>query len=250
MKKPIKTTDAAKVCSKEVTMQDSKFCTNVGDIEYTIFASLKKLQGEEAVFFNATEVVKQYNKYNDTKKRLTRWTESKRFKEIVEIARTSLGTTVSKLYISENIKGSKRVMIHQDLFLSLMIWLYAKYELQITQLINKVVKSIDVAVFERIESKALSRPMTDQVKVLQQMLSNEKSGAAATYYATVNRQVRKAAGIPKDTELDAATDAQNFKVRDIRQAVEESITAMIQEGKLTGREMKFAVTNLINNSEW
>jgi len=133
--------------NKELTTADLKSLScnggdlniNVGTENYSVLVDFHSLNNSDTEFFNASEIVKQYNINNPAnQKRLNKWTNSKRFKEIIEIWETQKGVPKNKIYFKKRDGSFYHVWIHKDLFLSLMIWLDAKYELAITDLIEQV----------------------------------------------------------------------------------------------------------------
>ncbi len=228
-----------------ITAKGGQYLAPIGGIDYQILVDLKTLQGQKEPYFNATEIVKQYNDAQKDNlfgslKRLNKWVNSKRFKEIINIWETQKGVPKSKLYFKKRDGKVYNVWIHKELFLSLMIWLDAKHEFEITQLVNKVVEYSDTALLTRADTKALSRPMTDQVKRLREKLFEEDSGAAPTYYSTLHRQIHKAVTAKPlkrgGIDHEALTIEQECLIGELRLEVEILIKERL-DAEWTGREV-------------
>lgn len=231
-----------------MTLHESTFCLTVGEINYNVLVDLKTLQGEKAPYFNATEIVKQYNLFNpDNQKRLVEWKRSKRFKDLVNLM---VGKSHHrKLHFIEGSGNKKKMMVHKELFLSLMIWLDAKHEIAVTSFVNRVVEKIDVAAFTRAVSKSLSRPMTNQVKILQEKLAEEKSGAAPHIYTTISKQIHRAATgrpMPKggEDQESLSLEESNLMV-ELRDNVELQLDYMFRH-EFTGREAKDVIKTFLH----
>jgi len=232
-----------------VTLKESSFLVEVGEINYQVLVDLKTLQGTKEPYFNATEIVKQYNQTKSTNKKLSSWKRSLRFKEIIKIWECDFNTPISKIYRNERVGSSYKMMVHKDLFLSLMIWLDAEHELAITKFVDNVVSRLDGAKLTRKTSKSLAKPMTDLIKVLKEKLDEEGSGAAQHYYNIVSNQIYKAAtGKPASNGReghDTLSDADNVKIAGLRASVEILIAEKL-DADLTGRETKDAVTKYLH----
>ena len=187
-------------CNRHITLSDSTACINMGGVDYTVLVDLKTLQGKKEPYFNATKIVKQYNQAQESDllespKRLVDWTRSKRFKEIVEIYGCDFNTRESQLYRREKVKGNRfNIWVHKELFLSLMIWLDAKHEVAITQFVNRVVENIDQVKHIRQISKEKSHDFHEEVRLLNDRLTAEGSGAGnQRIFATLNQKINKKA---------------------------------------------------------
>ena len=231
-------------CNTHITLVNSTACINMGGVDYTVLIDLKTLQGKKEPYFNATEIVKQYNKEQESDlfgspKRLVDWTRSKRFKEIIEIVKCDFNTTQSRLYLSENIKGNRRIMLHKELFLSLMIWLDAKHEIAITQFVNRVVENIDQVEHIRGVSRSKHLNYTDELLLLQEDLKDEGSGSAPFIITTMQQKIHKKAtgrstkrgGVDHDT----FEGEEDFRITKLRSGV---VKVLVDCSDLTAREAR------------
>ncbi len=228
------------------TAKGGKYLAPIGDIDYQVLVDLKTLQGQKEPYFNATEIVKQYNAAQKDSlfgkpKRLDTWLRIKRTKELIQILITRMVVSKSKLIRTNRTGESRGTWIHKELFLSLMIWLDAKHELAITQLVNKVVEYSDTALLTRADTKALSRQMTDQVKRLVAKLDEEGSGAAPHYYSTLNQQIHRAVTAKPlkrgGIDHEALTIEEECLTGELRLEVEILIKGRL-DAEWTGREVK------------
>lgn len=201
----------------------------MGGVDYTVLMDLKTLQGKKEPYFNATKIVKQYNQVQKSDlfgspKRLDKWLNSVRTKEIIDILITQFGVSKSRL-IQTNRTGKERgTWVHRELFLSLMIWLDAKHEIAITQFINRVVENIDQVRHIREVSKERSHNFHDEIGLLNVRLTAEGSGAGnQRIFATLNQKINKKAtdrSTPRGgVDHDTFEGEENFHEAKLRSSV-------------------------------
>ncbi|MBN1971242.1 MAG: KilA-N domain-containing protein [Candidatus Delongbacteria bacterium] len=237
-----------------VSVSNGNFIAVFGQDMYHIISDLKTLQGNKAVFFNASDIVKQHNEKNPMKKKnLAAWTRSKRFQEIIEIWECEKNTPKNKLYRKVRIGKRYQVFVHHELFLSLLIWLDAKHEVAITNFINKAVAMSDEVQRERGISIKVFPQFTDALNSLKKKLEDEGSGFAPHTFMNVNILVYKGAtgkgvkefkedkALAKEKGLDSPLDmleAQgNHRVTELRLNIAYRINLRIAQG-WTGKQIK------------
>jgi len=233
--------------SKEkITLTGGSKSFTVGQIDYSVLINLKALQGEKEAYFNATEVIKQYNKFYGTKKRLSDFIKRERTTELVEKLETANAVTRNDLIISKRGRNAE-TYIHKDLFLSLMIWLDAEHELAVTQFVNSVVNELTTVELMRTETKVLHKPMTYQIQRLQQMLKDEGSGFAPHTFTNIQKWIHKYTLGKLGHNLDELDSNEEIMLAQTRKEVEEYIEELINANVLTGREIKDRVKSLLKN---
>ncbi len=176
-----------------VTLKNSSLLINIGDETFNVFMSLRNLQGQKSPYFNATEVVKQHNELSGDSKRIYEWTKSKRFKEIIGIWERDFSVPKSKLYVKERAGSEHKIMLHQDLFLSLMIWLDAKYEMNVTSFVNKTVENLQITTESRQIVKTPTKALNRLISLVGEQLTEEKpdSSAGRRLYSHIQSAVNK-----------------------------------------------------------
>lgn len=226
---------------QKITLKDSTATLTIGNHDFIVLMSLKSLQGERQPFFNATEIINQYNDFYGAKKRLSNWTQSPRFKELMKIWETEFQVPKNKLYQKEREGKKYRIMLHKDLFLSLMIWLDARHEFEVTRFLNEIVSELTTVELMRAKRKALQKPMTEQIKILQQILKDEGSGFAPHTYSNIQKWIYfSVTGVmPPKGGADYAqlTSKEEEMIANTRSSVENQIKYLLQSD-LTGREIK------------
>ena len=179
-----------------VTLDKSNFHLQLGDINYDVLVDLKTLQGKKEPYFNATEIIKQYNDIHNAKKRIVDWTRSKRFKEIINIHGCDFNTRKNVLYRKEKIKGNKyNIFIHRELFLSMMIWLDAKHEIAVTSFVGNVIECIDATKLTRkaviLPTVELNIELDDLAKLMVMEGKNPASKKISMIYVHIQNAVNK-----------------------------------------------------------
>ncbi len=119
-----------RVPKEHVTLHESSFNVDVGGVDYSVLVDLKNLQGENTPYFNATEIVKQYNeaqKYNlfGNPKRLVKWQRSKRFKEITK--------NIKNAFVIRRGGKGNIAWVHGDIFYSFLFWVDVKYQIEFSK---------------------------------------------------------------------------------------------------------------------
>ncbi len=104
---------------------------------------------------------------------------------------------------------------------------------------------MEIERYEREASKALQRPMTDQVKRLQILLFEENSRAAPHIYTNIQKQIRINTNTNDGRELDELTAEEDNRVSEVRHNIEYSIGYLLDSGK-TGRETKNIIRESLN----
>ena len=217
----------------DVAVKGSEVKFALGGLIFTLMLEKKKIDGNDEEFFNATEFVKQYNKQTGKKKRLVRWTESVRFKEIVEIWETEKRTPKNKIYRKERVGKTDNIKVHKDLFYSLCIWLDAKYEVAITDFLNKVGEGVSVAVLEREKEAQADIALNTSLKLLDDMLQDEGSKFRA--FSIINNWVNEKASQGRITSGRVDHDTLKGSVTHSRGEVALNVDTLIFDGILIGK---------------
>lgn len=102
--------------------------------------------------------------------------------------------------------------------------------------------------FVREESKIEQKSMTDSIQKLEALLKDEDSGSSGRMYTTINKQIRNAVGISKDSELDELKAAQANTIADYRHNVDIQIEWMLGEG-YTGRKIRDSIKEFLSPSK-
>ncbi len=101
----------------------------------------------------------------------------------------------------------------------------------------------------RIEAKEKSRPMTDQIKILQEKLKEEGSTSSHFVYSTISRQIQKAAtGRPTKmggVNHDTFTTEENRRIKSLRGVVDGIIETMLVFSK-PGKKIQKAVKMMLD----
>ena len=221
----------------DVAVKGSEVKFALGGLIFTLILEKKKIDGHGEEFFNATEFVKQYNKQTGKKKRLVRWTESVRFKEIVEIWETEKRTPKNKIYRKERVGKTDNIKVHKDLFYSLCIWLDAKYEVAIADFLNKVGDGVSVAVLEREKESQADKSLNASLKLLDDMLQGEDSRFRAL--STVNNWVNEKASKGSVTSGRVDHDTWRGSRTHSRGEVALNVDALIFDGILDGKSGRY-----------
>lgn len=216
-----------------VTLGKSEFKLTLGNTVYQILIELKILKGVSLPYFNATNIVKQYNTKNGTSKRLSDFIKSKRYREMMKNLLAERSLTKNKLCFTKGKTSNPVTWVHKDLFLALMIWLGSENELVVSEFLTKVLKNLDTARLTRDVSKVLNKPMTDQIKRLIVML--EREGAYSKYYySTINDQIYKSAtGRPAKNKREVHDNliaSDNLAIAETRANVQAFIKDALDNG--------------------
>ena len=177
------------------TLKRNVFDLTVEGIDYSVLSDLKKLHDSDEVYFNATDIIKQYNEEHPNKKRLlSTFIRRLRTKELIESLIVQFCTVEKKLII---VKGKGRyaeTWLHKELFAHLLIWIDVKHEIAVVQFVTNVVKMIGNAKEIRTEEKDRHLPYTDALKVLYGRLKEEGTKQREDwFYSTIQRKIAKKA---------------------------------------------------------
>jgi len=178
------------------TLKRNVFDLSVEGIDYSVITDLKKLHDSDEIFFNATDIVKQYNDAHPKQdpKLLGNFTKSRRFKDLTEILLFKLNSKKKDLYFKKGTGNKVQTWLHKDLFLSLMIWIDAKHEIAVTQFVSGVIKMIGNAREIRTEEKDRHLSYTDALKTLYGRLQDAgTSQPEHFFYTTIQRKIAKKA---------------------------------------------------------
>ncbi len=103
----------------------------------------------------------------------------------------------------------------------------------------------------REHSRQVSRPMTDQIKRLQDKLYNEGSGAAPHIYSTIAKQIHRAAtGRPmpkRGAEHDLLSSDENYRVAELREDVDALIEDAFDDG-VKARDTKNDIRKMLREA--
>lgn len=100
----------------------------------------------------------------------------------------------------------------------------------------------------REHSKQVSRPMTDQIKRLQEKLYDEESGAAPHIYSTIAKQIHRAATgrpMPKGgIDHGLLTSDENYRMGELREDVDALIEDALDDG-VKARDVKNDIRKML-----
>lgn len=179
-KEPIKDSTVI-IPDEETTCNGGKTSIVLNESQLILLYTYKIIDGNAEPYFDATSFMNNYKKsFPNEKKVLKEFWRATRTKELVNLI---VGKYHHKKFAKKIIgKGkSKKTIVHKDLYLSLLIWLDARYELTITQMVEAISKSGEIIHESRKllkdDTKAKNEAVYELVKKLKREYPNSKSSA-------------------------------------------------------------------------
>lgn len=212
-----------------VTCKGGQATLLLNDVQCDILYSFKLVDGRPEPYFNATDFLSSYNDSFGEKKRLDKFWNRERTKELVNLIHPKKGYKNLAKYV-EGEGRFKKTFIHKDLYLSLLIWLDAKYELAITQLVEMISRNGEITYHNREMLKHDTKIKNDAVRVLEEKIKLEHptSKTAQFIYPNIQRGINRAiTGIWSKIDRNKLTAEQLLAIDELELEVERIIIAHI-----------------------
>ncbi|NBK99104.1 MAG: KilA-N domain-containing protein [Erysipelotrichia bacterium] len=238
-----------------ITCKGASSSLHVGNIDYSILVEYKNFLGRDEAFFNATNIINQYNlKVSlgacSRKKKLNNWLRNNDTKEIIKKLQSVYALKGSKKLIEQKGTGRyKSTWLHRELWLHLMYWLDAEHKIAIMQFVEMVMTSHDIVSQSRKLIKSDTKAKNDAVSLLVDKLKQEhpeSNRARHLYSSTQQRLNRSITGQYKALNRDEMTAEELANLDELELKVESFILEHIET--TDSREICISLNKFIDDN--
>ncbi len=206
-----------------ITVTRSTACENIGGIDYKVLIDLKKLQGKKEPYFNATDLVKQYNDHHGKKKQLGDWLRLKDTRElIVKLEDLYTGIPVKRFVEKRGSGRSRSTWIHKELFLHMMYWLDVDHKIAIMKFVDNIVKDISLVLEKREAIKQPTKDRNESLEYLSKALTilHPDSSRGSRLYLHISQKINIAVFGTATKNREDGTKEDLIKINDMEHFTE------------------------------